>query len=265
MFGCDGVEATFRSPAQCATRHLQFLDELGAILRVTQARPRAHTALPRLHTPAACPALSQRTTWPGCDPAGSSRTLLWGVRVSACFAKVLSCQRRGRAAQDGDVQLWGVHAGGLLDSLACADDKVTAAAALLPEPYVVLGCASGGLRVAALLDASGAPADAAREATSLSLQPYQRARPRTARFLSLSFLSLARCLELRFKPAGRRAARAHRLPRAARSGGGGAAGRGGARGGAGRAGRGRTAPPDRRPPGVARARVGPAVRPGPAR
>jgi hypothetical protein len=101
------------------------------------------------------------------------------------------------------VQLWGVHAGGLLDSLACADDKVTAAAALLPEPYLVLGCASGGLRVAALLDAAGAPADAAREATSLSLQPYQRARPRTA---------IARAGALPGGPApsaGLRAARAH--------------------------------------------------------
>ena len=38
VFGREGVEAMFRSPAQCATAHLQFLDELGAILRLTQAR-----------------------------------------------------------------------------------------------------------------------------------------------------------------------------------------------------------------------------------
>ncbi|KAK9818994.1 hypothetical protein WJX81_004841 [Elliptochloris bilobata] len=109
VFGREGVEAMFRSPAQCATAHLQFLDELGAILRITQ---------------------------------------------------------------DGDVQLWGVHAGGLLDSLTCAD-AVTAVAALVPEPYLVLGCRSGGLHVVALLDAAGAPADCAREAASLSLLPYQ--------------------------------------------------------------------------------------------
>ena len=72
------------------------------------------------------------------------------------------------------MQLWGVHAGGLLDSLTCTD-AVTAVAALMPEPYLVLGCRSGGLRVAALLDEAGAPADSAREAASLSLLPYQGA------------------------------------------------------------------------------------------
>lgn len=28
----------FRSPVQCATWHLQFLDEMGAVLRLTEAR-----------------------------------------------------------------------------------------------------------------------------------------------------------------------------------------------------------------------------------
>lgn len=77
------------------------------------------------------------------------------------------------------MQLWGVHAGGLLDCLTCSD-AVTAVAALTPEPYLVLGCRSGGLRVAALLNAAGVPADGAHEASSLSLLPYQSTPPASA-------------------------------------------------------------------------------------
>jgi hypothetical protein len=46
---------------------------------------------------------------------------------------------------------------------------------LLPaqDPYVLLGCESGNVRVVALLDADGQPASGARPATDLSLQPYQ--------------------------------------------------------------------------------------------
>lgn len=36
VFGRDTVECTFKSPCQCATKHLQFLDGKGALLRVTQ-------------------------------------------------------------------------------------------------------------------------------------------------------------------------------------------------------------------------------------
>ena len=40
VFGQEGVECMFRSPGQCPTRHLRFLDGRGALLRVTNVCPR---------------------------------------------------------------------------------------------------------------------------------------------------------------------------------------------------------------------------------
>lgn len=46
--------------------------------------------------------------------------------------------------------------------------------ALLPDdPYFLLGCASGNVRVVGLLDGLGRQAEGARQAVDLSLQPYQ--------------------------------------------------------------------------------------------
>ncbi|KAK9908560.1 hypothetical protein WJX75_009693 [Coccomyxa subellipsoidea] len=109
VFGRDGVERTFISPCQCATKHLQFLDGRGALLRVTQ---------------------------------------------------------------EGDVQLWGVEAAALLDSMPSGDDLITAVEALAKEPYLLLGCASGDIQVAALMGSSNAPALGAREACTLSQMPH---------------------------------------------------------------------------------------------
>ena len=78
------------------------------------------------------------------------------------------------ALQDGDVQLWGVEAGGFVDSLSNADeDAVTTACPLQDEPYVLLGCKSGKLQAAALLGSSGGPAGGAREACSLGRLGYE--------------------------------------------------------------------------------------------
>ena len=38
VFGSDGVECTFRSPFQTATKQLQFLENKGALLRLTVVR-----------------------------------------------------------------------------------------------------------------------------------------------------------------------------------------------------------------------------------
>lgn len=59
-----------------------------------------------------------------------------------------------------------------------------AAAAVLPlqlpdDPYLLLGCGSGNVRVVGILDAEGQPALGAAQATELSLQPYQ-SEPRGA-------------------------------------------------------------------------------------
>lgn len=38
IFGSDGVECTFRSPFQTATKQLQFLENKGTLLRLTTVR-----------------------------------------------------------------------------------------------------------------------------------------------------------------------------------------------------------------------------------
>lgn len=79
----------------------------------------------------------------------------------------------GMSLQEGDVQLWGIEAGGFVDSLSNPqEDQITTVCPLIDEPYVLLGCASGKLRSAALLGSSGSPAGGAREACSLQKLPY---------------------------------------------------------------------------------------------
>ena len=48
IFGSDGVECTFRSPFQTATKQLQFLENKGALLRLTTVST-LHTVLRMLH------------------------------------------------------------------------------------------------------------------------------------------------------------------------------------------------------------------------
>ena len=45
------------------------------------------------------------------------------------------------------MQLWGVEAAALLDSMPSGDDLITAVEALAEEPYLLLGCASGDIQV----------------------------------------------------------------------------------------------------------------------
>lgn len=74
--------------------------------------------------------------------------------------------------QEGDVQLFGLEDAGLLDNMPVEGDTVTAAAALAADPYLLLGCASGAVRVASLLGADGQPAEAARPLASVEVKPY---------------------------------------------------------------------------------------------
>ena len=72
------------------------------------------------------------------------------------------------------MQLWGVEAGGFVDSLTNdGEDTITAACPMHTEPYVLLGSRSGKLQAAALLGSSGSPAGGAREACSLSKLSYE--------------------------------------------------------------------------------------------
>ena len=70
------------------------------------------------------------------------------------------------------MQLFGLEDAGLLDDMPVEGDTATAAAALAREPYLLLGCASGALRVAALLGANEQPADPVKPLASIELKPY---------------------------------------------------------------------------------------------
>ena len=76
-----------------------------------------------------------------------------------------------RVTADGDIQLFSAVQRRLLTSTWLQGDAINAVALL--DPYILLGCESGSVRVVALLDADGAPAPAARPAADLALQPYQ--------------------------------------------------------------------------------------------
>ncbi|KAL4458921.1 hypothetical protein ABPG75_013786 [Micractinium tetrahymenae] len=80
-----------------------------------------------------------------------------------------------RVTQDGDIQLFSAVQRRLLTSIWLQGDVINSVA-LLPsasDPYILLGCESGTVRVVALLDEAGQPAAGGRPAADLSLQPYQ--------------------------------------------------------------------------------------------
>eukprot|EP00878_Enallax_costatus_P027200 GHUV01029262.1.p1 GENE.GHUV01029262.1~~GHUV01029262.1.p1 ORF type:complete len:638 (+),score=216.01 GHUV01029262.1:649-2562(+) len=59
-----------------------------------------------------------------------------------------------------------------LDTLTVDGDKVCCLAALPREPYLLLGCSSGSIKVAALVNASGTPVTEARQIRGLQLTQY---------------------------------------------------------------------------------------------
>lgn len=74
--------------------------------------------------------------------------------------------------QDGDLQLWSLTDGHLLDSMPFAD-PVTSVAIMHDEPFILLGCASGNVQVVSMLDSSGSTAVGAAPVHTLELQPFQ--------------------------------------------------------------------------------------------
>lgn len=74
-----------------------------------------------------------------------------------------SCDPAAAAAVDA-----AAHKGG-----GSGGDAITCAAPLRREPYVLLGCASGAVRVAMVANASGCGVVGARPARGLRLMPYR--------------------------------------------------------------------------------------------
>ena len=76
--------------------------------------------------------------------------------------------------QDGDLQLWSLSDGLLLESMPFAD-AVTSVAIMHDEPFILLGCASGNVQVVNMLDSSGNSAVGAAPVHTMELQPFQGA------------------------------------------------------------------------------------------
>lgn len=114
----------------------------------------------------------------GPDKPAGTRQLLWLVNRGGIM----------RVDKNGQVQLWAADNS---DSASdCADggpiaaaaplhrlsldggDAVTCAAAMTVEPFVLLGCGSGAVRVALMANASGDAVNAARQVRGLKLLPY---------------------------------------------------------------------------------------------
>lgn len=69
------------------------------------------------------------------------------------------------------MQLWSMQEGALLESVPCGD-AVTAVAVMSDDPHVLLGCESGDITVATLVDEADGAAVGATQARTLQLQPY---------------------------------------------------------------------------------------------
>lgn len=73
-------------------------------------------------------------------------------RASSCYRGHVKRRCNGRegfrAVQDGEVQLWGVEDHGLLHSMQIGQGlRVSTLAVFRDQPYVLLGCEDGSIRV----------------------------------------------------------------------------------------------------------------------
>lgn len=73
-------------------------------------------------------------------------------------------------------QVWEICSSGSGADAGALQGDVINSVALLPsgsDPYILLGCESGSVRIVAVLDEAGQPAAGGRPAADLALQPYQ--------------------------------------------------------------------------------------------
>ena len=81
----------------------------------------------------------------------------------------------GCTSQEGDLQLFGLEEGAILDNLPCSEEhSVTAVAAAVAAPYVLLGCDDGVVRIVALLGPDGSLAAGVSQLASMEMRPYAR-------------------------------------------------------------------------------------------
>ena len=104
-----------------------------------------------------------------------------------CFPRQIACTASGLSGfednddrqcyvvlQDGDLQLFSVDEPGILDNLPPAeDDTISVMASFSEEPYILLGCDSGDLRLVALLGADRKLARAPVRIKQMELHSYR--------------------------------------------------------------------------------------------
>jgi hypothetical protein len=80
-----------------------------------------------------------------------------------------------RVTKDGGIELFSLAAKRLLSSLSLRGEPggVVSVATLPGAPYILLGCASGNIKVISLLSRTGALAEGCTPAASVKIQPYQ--------------------------------------------------------------------------------------------
>ena len=178
IFGQEGVEQTLPSPTPVATASLLFLPNKDSLLRITSVRP---TALLPLTRPLQLAVSLQG--WAGDAPALPDA--------------------RGCLAQDGDVQLWSLTLGAVVDSLPCGDSALCVTLvdrhapgsrsfhssshalpqsqatqdALCRTAWVLLGLESGALGALSTSTASGRLLHGPGNVGAVNMLPCEGARP----------------------------------------------------------------------------------------
>lgn len=146
------------SPSPSGTKHLQFLQGRGAVLRVNLVRIRPVPLACLRHPAFRTPARARSESLSQCS-----------ISLAENFSRLTLASIR---KQDGDLQLFGLEEAGILDNMPLEEDHISCVATLETEPYLLVGCNSGALRVAALLAPGGGPAEGVSRIASMDMRPY---------------------------------------------------------------------------------------------
>jgi hypothetical protein len=202
IFGQEGVERVVLSTRGArGTRQLQFLLNRGVLLRVCRVGARARLralgpfagrrprSVPRPRGPPAAPhRRSPQLRHPRAGAAGPAAPLPRRARArrpapGAAAAPLPPTLAPAPPAQGGTLELFSVEdisphtRTGPLHVLQLDGDEITTVVPLKREPYLLLGCLSGNVKVAMLVNSAGAPITEARQVRGLKLMQYEGGRP----------------------------------------------------------------------------------------
>ncbi|EFJ52444.1 R-SNARE, Tomsyn-like family [Volvox carteri f. nagariensis] len=114
--------------------------------------------------------------------AGVERALLWTAGIPGT-ADALAYEPVQGLVAGGFMESWSVASGSAADgavrslgTVKVRADKICCVADMARDPYVLLGCSSGSLRIAMLVDAAGSPTTQPLQARGFTVAPY-RVRP----------------------------------------------------------------------------------------